>query len=157
MDQYYTNQAGTGIPGFVGVRYQRGHGFFSSLFTGGVLPILRKILPYLGKRGLETGMDIVDDVTKGEKVGASFKKRFKATGKRIGDDTLSKIQAMAGSGARRGRRRRRVRKAVMAMPVTFKRKRRNRSRRKGLKVRKRRMKRTRRSRRSKRSKSCDFL
>ena len=42
--QYYTSQAGSGLPGFQGLRYQRGHGL-GSLFRGLVgvgAPLLKK-------------------------------------------------------------------------------------------------------------------
>ena len=43
-EQYYTSQAGSGLPGFQGLRYQRGHGL-GSLFRGLVgvgAPLLKK-------------------------------------------------------------------------------------------------------------------
>ena len=29
---YYVNQAGTGITGYFGIRYQKGHGFWENIF-----------------------------------------------------------------------------------------------------------------------------
>ena len=43
--QYYTSQAGSGLPGFQGLQYQRGHGL-GSLFRGLVgvgAPLLKKV------------------------------------------------------------------------------------------------------------------
>ena len=42
---YYTNQAGSGISGFQGYKYQRGHGFFSSIFRNILMPLGK----YFGK------------------------------------------------------------------------------------------------------------
>ena len=50
-EQYYTSQAGSGLPGFQGLRYQRGHGL-GSLFWGLVgvaAPLLKKGAIALGK------------------------------------------------------------------------------------------------------------
>ena len=60
MESYYLEQAGNGtgaIQSYGGVRYQRGGGFFSRLFSSKVLPILR----YLGDKALVTGKAILDD------------------------------------------------------------------------------------------------
>ena len=43
---YYTNQAGSGLTGFQGYKYQRGHGFFSSLFRNILVPLVK----YFGKK-----------------------------------------------------------------------------------------------------------
>ena len=48
--EYYTNQAGTGITPFSGVRYQKGAGFFGRLVTKTILPLLRM----LGKKCLKS-------------------------------------------------------------------------------------------------------
>jgi len=37
---YYVNQAGSGIGGFQGVRFQRGQGWFGNLFKNAILPLL---------------------------------------------------------------------------------------------------------------------
>lgn len=62
MESYYIDQAsnGTAIQSFNGIRYQKGGGFFSTLFTSKVLPILR----YLGEKALTTGSAILGDVKK---------------------------------------------------------------------------------------------
>lgn len=55
---YYKHQAGTGISGFQGVRYQRGHGFFGRVLSSAIYPLLK----FLGKQALSTGADIASDV-----------------------------------------------------------------------------------------------
>lgn len=117
MDSYYVNQAGSGISGFAGVRYQRGDGFLGRLWTGGILPIIKKALPLfsdigkqVGKRALSTGLDIAQDVLDEEDINMatikeSAKKRLKQGAKAAGKDTIAHIRSLAGVGLKRRRRR----------------------------------------------------
>ena len=102
FENYYVNQAGSGIAGFSGIKYQRGHGFFGKLFSGTVLPILK----YLGKKALNTGVGIGSDYIAGENLKQSMKKRIKNTGFDIADDAYTKLQSykQKGSGRRRKRK-----------------------------------------------------
>ena len=100
------NQAGSGIAGFQGSRYQKGHGFFGRMISGTVMPILKKVLPYLGKTALNTGADIISDLQTGETFKSSAKRRLKETGKRVGAKTMSKIKEITGEGKKRRKRRR---------------------------------------------------
>ena len=54
LENYYTNQAGNGLTGFSGVKYQKGFGFFGRLLSGAVIPFLR----FLGKSAFNTGANI---------------------------------------------------------------------------------------------------
>lgn len=122
MDSYYINQAGSGISGFAGVRYQRGDGFLGRLWTGGILPIIKKALPLfsdigkkVGKRALSTGLDIAQDVLDEEDINMatikeSAKKRLKQGAKAAGKDTIAHIRSLAGVGLKRRRRRTKKRK-----------------------------------------------
>ena len=49
--QYYTSQAGSGLPGFQGLRYQRSHSLGSLFrgFVGVAAPLLKKGAIALGK------------------------------------------------------------------------------------------------------------
>lgn len=60
MENYYLKQAGDGLPlqTFVGLRYQKGAGFFGRIFVSQILPILR----YLGSQALGTGKAILEDI-----------------------------------------------------------------------------------------------
>lgn len=105
MESYYYNQAGSGIGGFSGLRYQKGNGFFGRLISGTVLPLLKKVLPFLGKTAMETGVNIAKDVSEGKRFKESFKERAKASGKKISDAALLKAeQMMSGSGIRKRKR-----------------------------------------------------
>ena len=65
-EQYYTSQAGSGLPGFQGLQYQRGHGL-GSLFRGlGVAaPLLKKgaiaLGKSLGQKALKAGVELAQD------------------------------------------------------------------------------------------------
>ena len=66
-EQYYTSQAGSGLPGFQGLRYQRGHGL-GSLFRGlvGVSALLLKkgaiaLGKSLGQKALKAGVELAQD------------------------------------------------------------------------------------------------
>ena len=55
---YYREQAGHGLPGFQGARFQRGHGL-GSMFKGLLhlaTPLLKKGAVALGKTALKTGL-----------------------------------------------------------------------------------------------------
>ena len=67
-EDYYLNQCGHGMPVFYGARMQRGHGIgsiFSGLFRS-IFPVLKRVAPVIGKKALQTGIDIVSDVAAGQ-------------------------------------------------------------------------------------------
>ena len=74
---YYVNQAGSGLRGFSGTRYQRGYGWFSRLFSSAILPALK----FLGKKSLSAGINVADDVLAGKNVKESLKTRAIEGGK----------------------------------------------------------------------------
>ena len=66
-DDYYLNQCGHGMPVFYGACMQRGHGIgsiFSGLFQS-IFPVLKRVVPVIGKKALQTGIDIVSDEAAG--------------------------------------------------------------------------------------------
>jgi hypothetical protein len=97
---YYRNQAGTGISGFQGVRYQRGHGFISNLWLGTLSPLLK----YLGKKAVGVGGNMYDDFRKGEDIKESAKKRLRGAAAELTQDAIERIGRFAQTG--KGRRRR---------------------------------------------------
>jgi hypothetical protein len=102
---YYVNQAGSGLAGYKGVRFQRGNGLFTDIFKNALMPILR----YLGKRTLETGTGIYEDAIKGENILQSTKKRFKKTAQEIAGDVAERATRFAQTGE--GRKKQRGRRA----------------------------------------------
>ena len=76
-EDYYLNQCGHGMPVFYGARMQRGHGIgsiFSGLFRS-IFPVLKRVAPVIGKKALQTGIDIVSDVAAGQSLKESAKSR----------------------------------------------------------------------------------
>jgi hypothetical protein len=118
--QYYRNQAGSGITGFQGTRYQRGHGFFSKIFSF-ALPILKQIFPILGKQALNTGVDIAQDVLSGNNFRESSKSRLKEAGSNLLNVALDKLN-QKGSGRKKRRSSRKKRLTLKSRPRQIKRK-----------------------------------
>ena len=67
-ENYYVDQCGDRLPVFYGSRTQRGHNIgniFSSLFRT-VFLILKRVGSALGRKALQTGMQIASDVASGQ-------------------------------------------------------------------------------------------
>ena len=67
-ENYYVNQCGDGLPVFYESITQRSHvigSIFSSLFRT-VFPILKKVGQALGRKALQTGIQIASDVASGQ-------------------------------------------------------------------------------------------
>lgn len=99
IHKYYAHQAGNGLVGFRGVRYQKGHGFFGRLLSGAVYPLLR----FLGKNLLETGVNVAGDVLSSDDFSLKnikdiTKTRARSKAQDILNTTMSK---MRGSGSKR--------------------------------------------------------
>lgn len=92
-EDYYLQQAGSGLPVFSGVESQRGHGLGSIL--GGLLrsatPLLKIFGKKLGQQGLKSGLQVATDVLSGANPKEALKRRAK-------EGALSLIQ-QRGSGA----------------------------------------------------------
>lgn len=104
LNEYYSQQAGTGIAFYPGVRYQKGHGFFGRFFKGNLLPLLQS----LGHKLLSTGVDVADDVINNDiDPMTSLRKRGKIAAKGAANELISsarsKLSAMnqTGSGKRK--------------------------------------------------------
>ena len=100
-EKYYIGQSGNGLPVFVGSRGQRGHGLGSLL--GGLfrsaMPLIRRGLAAFGKQALKTGLEIANDVTEGQAVKESAKRRVGQGIKRFASGPFGSQQS--GSGKRR--------------------------------------------------------
>ena len=102
-NSYYLNQAGSGIPGFQGIQFQRGHGFFGNLFS----TIVKPLLGYLGKMALSSGAAIATDVASGRNWKEAAKEHGKSAATRIFAEAAEKMknnQSGQGFGAARKRR-----------------------------------------------------
>ena len=120
--QHYVNQAGTGIAGYEGVRYQRGHNFF-----GRAIKFLFPVLKFLGRHALSTGINVASDVLENEKpFKESVKQRLKGGVRDMGLDVLDAArQIQLGKGLKRVKRRKSAkRKTKVTKRKTNKRKKR---------------------------------
>ena len=95
---YYVNQAGNGISGFEGIRYQRGGGFFGNILKSAALPLLK----YLGKQVFSTGIDVAKGVMDGEPIKEAFKSRAKTKLRDVAGDAIKRAEVFRQTG--RGRR-----------------------------------------------------
>ena len=76
-EDYYLNQCGHGMPVFYGARMHRGHdigSIFSGLFRS-IFTVLQRVAPVIGKKALQTGIDIASDVAAGQSLKESTKSR----------------------------------------------------------------------------------
>src|SRR5258706_16411043 len=97
---YYINQAGTGISGYDGIRFQRGNGFFGTIFKNAILPILK----FLGKKVAATGVQVASDALSGENVMSSIKTRGKQTLQDIAETAGERALRFAQTGKGRGKK-----------------------------------------------------
>jgi hypothetical protein len=119
---YYVNQAGNGLSGFEGVRFQRGHGFFGRFFKSSIIPMLK----FLGKRALSSGADIASDVLEGIPIKEAAKARGVEAMKGVTSAGINRARQFVQSGKGR-KRRRRVVKTVKRKRRSYKTRRKRRS------------------------------
>ena len=95
MDDYYENQAGTGIATYAGLRFQKGHGFMGRFFKGIVFPLIKKAFPHIATMALASANDIAKDV----KEGKNFKSAARSSVKRNAIDLAEKgLKELKGNG-----------------------------------------------------------
>ena len=97
-EEYYLNQAkqkGGNLPAFQGARFQRGYGLgsiFRGLFRWAV-PHLKQGAKMLGKKALQTGVNVAQDVLAGENLKTAVKRQGK---KALGLTSQNSPQSGAG-------------------------------------------------------------
>lgn len=114
FEDYYVQQSGRGLNYYQGAQYQRGYGLgglFRSFFRAAV-PLFKSGAKAVGKQLFRSGVDILNDVTKGEDVKMAAKKRLKEAGNVLTDKASAQVKSMIGSG-RKNKKRKRTRKAVI--------------------------------------------
>jgi len=95
---YYLNQAGSGISGFSGLRYQKGNSW------RGLFKFIRPVLAYFTKQGIKTAANIGTDLLGGESLKNSAKSRLMETGKTVGKRAVEKLNELSdqiGNGKKR--------------------------------------------------------
>lgn len=81
-EEYYLQQAGSGLPVYSGVRSQRGHGLLSGLARMAI-PLLKQSGKTLLKEGFRTGANILGDVLLGRNIKSAAQQRMKQGGQRL--------------------------------------------------------------------------
>jgi hypothetical protein len=104
---YYLNQAGSGLAGFEGVRFQKGAGIFGFLKSA-FMPLLR----YIGPKLFETGSAIASDIIGGENWKESVKTRTKKQAQNIAGDVSDRALRFAQTGTGRKRRYKKKKKTL---------------------------------------------
>lgn len=117
LNQYYASQAGGTIDSFQGYRVygeQKGNGFFGRFLKSSVLPLLKKIGPYLGKKALSTVTGLASEMSSGQSLGQAVKRTMKRVGSSVAQDISDRLDPdQQGSGRKR-------RKVSNKKKVTFK-------------------------------------
>ena len=99
-EQYYVNQAkqkGGSLPAFYGARFQRGYGLGSilrGLFRWAV-PHLQQGAKVIGKKALQTGVNVVEDVLDGDNIKTAV---HKLTKQALGLPSQNSLQGQSGDG-----------------------------------------------------------
>ena len=113
-DNFYNTQYGGNIDPYSGYRFQypsrnlRGNGIWSTI-KGGIMPILRSLLPYLGNTALDAAGGLVSEMTSGKSFKEAAKKTMKKTAKGIALDVANKLDQEGTGTRKKGRKRRRKR------------------------------------------------
>ena len=114
FEDYYINQAGNGIPVFVGGRSQRGNGLGGILsgLARMVVPVLKRGGKRLLKESLRTGVGILGDVEAGGNLKTSAKSRLKQGGTRLLDQVVSGVtQPETTAKQKRNKKRKQTKRA----------------------------------------------
>ena len=96
-EEYYLEQAGSGLPVFAGMRSQRGHGLLSGLARM-VIPLIKKGGKTLIKEGVRTGAHILGDVMSGQNLQTAARQRVKQGGQRL---LQHAAQSVLGAGEKK--------------------------------------------------------
>ena len=99
-EQYYVNQAkqkGGSLPAFHRARFQRGYGL-GSIFRGlfhWAMPHLHQGAKVIGKKALQTGFNVAQDVLDGDNIKTAVQKRTKQA---LGLPSQNLLQGQSGAG-----------------------------------------------------------
>lgn len=119
FEDYYLRQTGSGLNYYQGAPFQKGYGFgglFRSFFRAAV-PLLRSGVKTVGKQLFHSGVDILNDLSRGQDIKTSAKNRFKEASHQLTDKAAAKIKTMIGSGRRRNKKRKQSKKSISKRPA----------------------------------------
>ena len=95
---YYKNQAGSGIPAFESLQYQRGHGFFGDTFKYFYNKLLKPAGNYLLPKAINTGKKIGADIMGGKNILESLTKNLGETAEEMMDDGVGRVKKFIQTG-----------------------------------------------------------
>jgi hypothetical protein len=103
--KYYNNQAGRGIPVFIGARRQRGHGLGSMIVSWfkNLLPVLQPAYQSLKDEAINTGINVLKDVAEDMPLKQSLQNRAKIAKNNLIRKATSRL-AGEGINARKPKR-----------------------------------------------------
>lgn len=116
IENFLKEQAGSGLATYGGFRYHRpvsmkGNGFFGRMIKGGLLPIIRSVMPYLGQKAANAVSDFSDNIKQGKSFGSAAKGSLRKGIAGMARDLSSKLDPQEGEGVRRRRRKRVTKKS----------------------------------------------
>ena len=117
FEDHYVHQTGRGLNYYQGTAFQRGYGFggvFRSLFRMAA-PLFKSGAKALGRQMLQSGLDVVNDVSQGENLKMAAKRRLKEAGRQLTEKAATKVKTMIGSG--KHKKRKRKQKRVSSRPA----------------------------------------
>lgn len=124
LNQYYASQAGGSLDAFQGYEYyngQKGNGFFGRILKSGLLPLLKKIGPYLGKKALSTVTGVASEMTAGQPIGSALKRTIKRVGSSVAKDVSNYLdEGQEGTGRKRRRMRKKMNPGLRAIALARK-------------------------------------
>lgn len=107
VTDYYVEQAGSGISGFHGIKYQRGNGIFSSIWAKIGLPVLK----FLGRQAVSSGLSVASDAFDGRNIKDSAIQHLRQGGKNT-VEFLKDLASQQGGGRIRSRKRKNKKKPI---------------------------------------------
>ena len=100
-NEYYVNQAGSGVGSiYRGSVYQKGSGFgsfFKGLFRS-VMPLIKCVLKTIGLESLRSGSHILSDIANERPVADAFKSHVVESAENFIRKAENKIEKLVGSG-----------------------------------------------------------
>lgn len=106
FEDYYIHQSGSGLNYYQGANFQRGYGFgslFRSFFRAAV-PLLKSGAKTVGKQLFHSGVNMLNDISKGDDLKVATKRRLKEAGQQLTDKAAVKLKTMIGSGRNKKRK-----------------------------------------------------
>jgi hypothetical protein len=120
MEDYYVSQLGSGLSPYEGMFIQRGHGLFGNFMRGKVMPLLKRVLPYIGRTAMDAGVTFARNISEGNDLRTSAKNVFKKKAFDLAGDAFQLVKRKTGSGMKRRKSKKLKRNCVRRKKKTIK-------------------------------------